>query len=186
MKNFYKTFLFFIFTILICVGCEKSTEKNTIKESTTSNLTGDQRIEIVQNSDVVIANFNEPTISNLGCDSKSKNVNYTLKLDSGKVYIINEDTFENYSLDSISDIKSIGSITYTSNCDDAVYFLLTNSGDIYYTNNNIVSIIDIKNIGKEFKKLSSDYSFTSIGIDKTSNEAYSVTNSKDIIKLNFR
>ena len=182
MKGFYKIMFLLIFTILICTGCGKKEGK----KSTTSNLSDEERVEVVQKSDVSISTFDETSLSNLDCDAKSKNTNFTLKLESGKLFIINEDTFENYSLNNFSDIKSIGSITYTSNCDDAVYFLLTNSGDIYYTNNNIVAIKDVKNIEKEFKKLTSDYSFSSIGIDKSFNEVYSVTDSDTNIKLNFR
>ena len=181
MKRANLYFLFFLVITLLCTGCNnKKNIENTTKEN--SNLKDSERVEVVDSSNVI---FNNATseISNIKCNSKSKKVNYTLKIVSGKLIIINEDTFENYSLKKFSNIKQMASVTYTSNCDDMVYILLTETGDIYYTNNNIINFKDVKNIDKEFKKLSSEYKISDI---KVENEVYSTTTTGEILKLNFR
>ncbi|MBP3840891.1 MAG: hypothetical protein IK997_02060 [Bacilli bacterium] len=181
MKKINLVIITFFVIIFFCTGCFNKQE-NEIENKKNSNLSDSERIEIVNNSEVI---FNNDTkeISNLKCNSKNKKVNYTLKLISGELNIINEDNFENYSLKNINSIKQISSITYTSKCDDMVYILLTENGDIYYTNSNIVNFKDIKNIDKEFRKLNTEYKFSDI---KVENEVYSNTSSGEIIKLNFR
>ena len=181
MKKISLVFIIFLTSSILCTGCnnEKQVEK-TVKEK--SNLQDSERVEIVNSSEVIFNN-NIKELSNTECDSKTKKVNYTLKIVSDKLILINEDTFENYSVKNISNVKEISSITYTSKCEDNVYILLTENGDIYYTDNDIVNFKDVKNIDKEFKKLSSEYKFADI---KVEDEVYSITNSGEILKLNFR
>lgn len=173
-----KYILLACFTIILVTGC--TNKENNKKEM--SNLKDSERVEVVENKDIVFNNITSE-LSNTKCDSKNKKVNYTLKLVDGKITIINEDNFENYLLTGIDNVKQLGKISYTDDCSDTVYILLTEVGDVYYTNNDIVNFKDIKNINKEFKRLDTSFKFSNLNVE---NEVYSTTTSGEIIKLNFR
>lgn len=179
MKKGIYSFVLVLVVIILTTACSSdTTNKNK------SNLSDKERVEVVDEK-VTLSEYGSKELSNLKCGYEGKKVNYTLKLDSGDITIINEDNFENYSLKNIGAVKTMASITYSSKCEDTVYILLTVTGDIYYSNSDIVLVKSVKDLDKEFIKLSSNYKFSdlNIGDDK---ELYSNTFTSELVKLNFR
>lgn len=182
----YIIFLICIVVIVLFLFFHEDKEDD---DSNAVKINSSDRIKVIENVDEVsFLDENVNSITNLECDSSNKKINYTLKLENNEITVINEDNFENYALDKIKNVKTMKSIMYSSNCDEAVYIILTNDGTIYYSYDDIVKTNNVKKMSKNFKKLSTSYNFTElkIGSFDGNNEVFAYTDSSELLRLNFR
>ena len=143
--------------------------------NTVEKVDGNELLLIV-NEKVNFKN-NVSFISNEKCNSKDKKNNYTLTLENNEVVVNNLDNFVNFSLDKFKKVKMINSFSYNGKCDKSIYVLLTSDGKLYFTNNRIVNLKNIKKINREFILFDTKYKFDQIYVGED-NKLYAKSEDK--------
>lgn len=127
-------------------------------------------------------------ITNETCNKSSIKRRYNLKLENGSILVNNLDTMENFIMNKINNVASMIEFNYKESCDYKMYALLTIDGEIYYTNNDITRITDVKKIDNEFIHLESELRFSelALGDDHGTTDLYGRTATGNLYKIDLR
>ena len=169
------------FVVLAIVIYFMLTDGNDKKET----ISDKDRVVIATKEGLSFISDSFNVVSNKNCNSSSKRYNYSLSLEDGNVLVNNHDTFENFIIDNISNIKAIMSITYTNKCENSIYVLLSDNGRLYYSDDNISSFGNLRKLDEEFKMLNSRYFFNDLLIGND-NKLYSNTTTGEFVNINLQ
>lgn len=131
---------------------------------------------------------NTDYLSNEKCNASSINKRYSLKLDNGVILVNNLDTMENFLINKINNISTMIEFNYEKTCDTAMYAVLTNDGQVFYTDDDITKTKNVKKIEDQFMLLKSDLRFSEIflGEENSVMNLYAKTTSGNLYKIDFR
>lgn len=145
---------------------EDITNDNSQEENSDNNYTNTSKefsmLGEIQNAKITYRNY-DTSLEQLGCVGNSK---FKFSIDNGVLTITETSNNKNYTLSSITDVKSIVGVDYSYSCEQEIYYILTNDGKIYYAKGTLNMIDDMSNINNYFVLLESNYNFsyTDIGI----------------------
>ena len=166
--------------VVLCIkffgGKDKATEKK-------ANVT-----YVVDETKVTLNGGNTDHLTNEKCNSSSIKHKFSLKIDNGSIQVNNMDTMENFLIEKIVDVSTMIEFNYEKNCDTAMYAVLTNDGQIFYTNDDVTKASDIRRIEDKFILLKSDLRFTELvlGEENGVKDLYGKTSTGHLYKIDLR
>ena len=128
------------------------------------------------------------SVTNEKCNKSSITKRFSLKIHEGKILVNNIDTMENFVIDKINDPINIITLSYSNNCDKNRYVIVNREGLVFFTNNQINTISDVKKMEEEFYLLNTDLRFESIilGTENGKIDLYGKTASNNLYKIDLR
>lgn len=173
--------------IIVIIGficLQSSGNSNNTKSEDTK-----KEVSYVVNTRYVELDENISTFaSNEKCNKSSIKRRFSLKIQDGKILVNNIDTMENFVIDKINDPTNIITLSYNDKCDENRYVIVNREGLVFFTNNKINLIKDVKKIEEQFYVLNTDLRFESIilGKEKGKTNLYGRTASNNLYKINLR
>lgn len=161
-------------------GTESDNKGKENKKGTTALVTNPETVKITGEKTNVL--------SNETCNSKSIKNQFTLTIVDGLVQVNNLNTMENFVIKKIANASSLIELNYEKNCDNKMYIVLTTEGEIFYTNDDITRIKDLKDIENSFIYLQSELRYTelSIGESEGNVDLYGKTATGNLYKIDLR
>ncbi len=122
------------------------------------------------------------------CKKSSINTKYSIQMTDGKAIVTNHKTMENFQIDKFMNAKVLTQFSYTGECDEKIYIVLTRDGRIYYTNDDITRISDVKDIENKFYLLKTDLRFNAVSVAKVNGkiQLYGISATDNIYKIDLR
>ncbi len=170
--------------VFACINFKNSENNNT--ESKNSNK--GQVTYVAQNENINVVGTKTNTITNEKCNKTTIKNRFSLTIVNGLVQVNNLDTMENFVINKIINVSNMIELNYQKTCDNSIYIILTSDGEIFYTDDNITTIKNLKNIEEEFYYLKSDlrYSELYVGQYNGNIDLYGKTTTGDLYKIDLR
>lgn len=150
---------------------------------------GDESVSLVTDTKgLVLDNAVSDYLFNGNCDKETIKTKFSIQMSEGKALVTNQDTMENFTIDKFANAKLLTQFSYEGQCDKKIYLVITNDGKIYYTNNAITTISDVKNIENYFYLLKTDLRFESASVVKVKDEIrlYGKTSTNNVYLIDLR
>lgn len=156
---------------------------NTNKNNTEKNVT-----LVTDTSGLKLNDSISDYIETSSCKKSTIKTNYSIQINEGKLLVTNNDTMENFAIDKFANSKVLIQFSYDGECDKKIYVILTYDGQIYYTNDDITTISDVKNIEEKFYLLDTALRFNSLSVAKVNDEIrlYGKTSTDNIYIIDLR
>lgn len=156
---------------------------NTNKNNTEKNVT-----LVTDTSGLKLNDSISDYIETSSCKKSTIKTNYSIEINEGKLLVTNNDTMENFTIDKFANSKVLIQFSYDGECDKKIYVILTYDGQIYYTNDDITTISDVKNIEEKFYLLDTALRFNSLSVAKVNDEIrlYGKTSTDNIYIIDLR
>ena len=156
---------------------------NTNKNNTEKNVT-----LVTDTSGLKLNDSISDYIETSSCKKSTIKTNYSIQINEGKLLVTNNDTMENFTIDKFANSKVLIQFSYDGECDKKIYVILTYDGQIYYTNDDITTISDVKNIEEKFYLLDTALRFNSLSVAKVNDEIrlYGKTSTDNIYIIDLR
>ena len=150
---------------------------------------GEESVSLVTDTrSLVLDNAVSDYLFNGNCDKETIKTKFSIQMSEGQAVVTNHDTMENFVIDKFANAKLLTQISYEGQCDKKIYIVITNDGKIYYTNNAITTISDIKKIEDYFYLLKTDLRFESASIVKVKDEIrlYGKTSTNNVYLIDLK
>lgn len=186
-NNYKRTIIVILGIALIVIigfiGLQSSDNGNQKTENTKKKVS-----YVTDTSKVTLNESFNTSVTNEKCNKSSITKRFSLKIHEGKILVNNIDTMENFVIDKINDPINIITLSYSNNCDKNRYVIVNREGLVFFTNNQINTISDVKKIEEEFYLLNTDLRFESIilGTENGKIDLYGKTASNNLYKIDLR
>lgn len=145
--------------ITFIVNGKNNNKDNTNKNNSNSVIFNEIEKEKYSSFSVTYENNTEVTYTspnNYGFDQN-------LIIENGFLKITNKTTNEAYTLSNIKELKSVMLLCDGTDSECQRYVLLTNTGKVFYSSNNLYKINSVKDFDNIFTLLKTDYNIVDIG-----------------------
>ena len=187
VKNNKTLIIVFVVIIVLLIGflCYK----HFIKADNNGKNNSEKNVSLVTDTKhLMLEDSISEYIDNSTCSKSTIKTKFSLQMQDEKLLVKNNDTMENFTIDKFANSKVLTQFSYENECDKKIYLVLTYDGQIYYTDDSITTITDVKNIEEKFYLLNTALRFESISVAKVDGKTnlYGKTSTDNIYVIDLR